>query len=265
MAHEHLFGGMSVLLVEPSVTQAQIVEGMLRDLGVERLGHCASGQDALREMRKSQPHVVISSLYLPDMDGTELVFSMRKDDDLEDVPFVLISSETRPQALEPIRQSGACYIMTKPFTGTQLRHTLFNIHDLLNPSDDWIDIEQAEKLRVLVVDDSFSSRRHLCRMLNELGIENVREAKNGKEALEYMAETMVDLVLTDYNMPEMDGRELTEYIRTQSWQSSVTILMITSEENKARLAAVEKAGVSSIYDKPFGVRDMQNIIAKVLE
>ncbi|MCL2076638.1 MAG: response regulator [Betaproteobacteria bacterium] len=259
------FVDLHILLVEPSSTQAQIAERMLRSLGVKKLDCCASGQDALDEMHKARPDTVISSLYLPDMDGTELVFTMRESNDLQDLPFVLISSETRPKALEPIRQSGACYIVAKPFTEKQLQHTLSEIYELLNPSDEEIDVVLAEELRVLVVDDSYASRRYLCRMLNDLGIENVLEADNGKEALVHMADTIVDLVLTDYNMPEMDGMELTQYIRTQSWQSSVPILMITSEGNQKRLAAVEKAGISALFDKPFGVRDMRHIISQTLK
>ncbi|MDR2678643.1 MAG: response regulator [Zoogloeaceae bacterium] len=263
MTIEKFAGDPRVLLVEPSSTQAQIVERMLRDLGVTHLVICKSGAEALDEMLRARPDMVISSFYLPDMDGAELVFAMRDDDDLEFVPFILISSETRPQALEPIRQSGACGIVRKPFSEKQLEQAMRSVIDPLE--EETVDIETAETLRVLVVDDSIASRRHLCRMLNDLGIVNVFEAQNGREAVDFLSETMVDLVLTDYHMPEMDGEALVAYIRTQSWQASVPILMVTSESNEARLAAVEKSGVSAIFDKPFGARDMRRIIARTLE
>jgi len=73
-----------------------------------------------------------------------------------------------------------------------------------------------------------------------------------------------DLVVTDYNMPEMDGRELTEYIRTQSWQSSVPILMVSSESNESRLAAVTQAGVSGVCDKPFEPAMVRGLLQKML-
>ena len=92
------------------------------------------------------------------------------------------------------------------------------------------------------------------------GIERITEAVNGKEAVDCLQTTMVDLVITDYNMPEMDGRELTEYIRTQSWQNAVPVLMVTSEQNMGRLAAVEKAGVSAICDKPFEATSIRRLI-----
>jgi two-component system chemotaxis response regulator CheY len=255
---------LHVLLVEPSAMQAQIVERMLRQLGLAHIRCAGSGRHALAEMRTARPDAVISSLYLPDMEGTGLVFAMREQDDLEAVPFILISSETRPQALDPIRQSGACCIVRKPFTEKQLAQALHGVAELLSPSAGLLEASVAEELKVLVVDDSHSSRRHLTRMLNDLGIEHVLEAQNGKEAVTLLAETMVDLVMTDYHMPEMDGEALVEYIRTQSWQASVPILMITSEQDGARLAAVEKAGVSAIFDKPFGAYDMRQIIVQTL-
>lgn len=79
-----------------------------------------------------------------------------------------------------------------------------------------------------------------------------------------LEQAMVDLVITDYNMPEMDGRELIEYIRTQSWQAEVPILMVTSEQNMGRLAAVERAGVSAICDKPFEAGSVRRLISDAL-
>jgi two-component system chemotaxis response regulator CheY len=119
-------------------------------------------------------------------------------------------------------------------------------------------------MRVLIVDDSLASRHHLRRLLEELGIERITEAVDGKQAVALLADTMFDLVITDYNMPEMDGRELTEYIRTQSWQAEVPVLMVTSEQNMGRLAAVERAGVSAICDKPFEAGNIRRLISDAL-
>jgi two-component system chemotaxis response regulator CheY len=256
---------ISVLLVEPSHMQAGLVSRMLEHQGVRHITVLESGGAALAAMTEVARDglVVISSLYLPDMAGTELVSEMRLDENLEAIPFILISSETRPQVLEPVRQSGACSIVAKPFTEQQLSRALFAAADYLNPPAD-LEIAEVEGLRVLIVDDSLASRHHLRRLLEELGIERITEATNGKQAVELLLDTMVDLVITDYNMPEMDGRELTEYIRTQSWQNSVPVLMVTSEQNMGRLAAVERAGVSAICDKPFEAGSIRKLISDSL-
>ncbi|WP_211371140.1 response regulator [Dechloromonas hortensis] len=256
---------LSVLLVEPSHMQANLVTRMLQHQGVRQIKVVDTAEAALAALTEGAAAgwVVISSLYLPDMAGTELVMAMRADEELESIPFILVSSETRPQVLEPVRQSGACSIVAKPFSEQQLSRALFAAADYLNPPED-LDVAEIESLRVLLVDDSLASRRHLRRLLEELGIERITEAVNGKEAVDLLQETMVDLVITDYNMPEMDGRELTEYIRTQSWQNSVPVLMVTSEQNMGRLAAVERAGVSAICDKPFEAGNIRKLISESL-
>lgn len=256
---------LSVLLVEPSQMQAHLVTRMLKNQGVREIKLHQTGNAALADlaMNGGSGWVVISSLYLPDMAGTELVSAMRSQDELEAVPFILVSSETRPQVLEPVRQSGACSIVAKPFNEQQLSRALYAAADYLNPPED-IDVAEIESLRILLVDDSKASRRHLRRLLEELGIERITEAVDGKEAVVLLQETMVDLVITDYNMPEMDGRELTEYIRTQSWQNTVPVLMVTSEQNMGRLAAVERAGVSAICDKPFEAGSIRKLISDSL-
>jgi two-component system chemotaxis response regulator CheY len=75
---------------------------------------------------------------------------------------------------------------------------------------------------------------------------------------------MVDLVVTDYNMPEMDGKALVDHIRQRSWQASVPILMVTSESDFGRLAAVEEAGVSGICDKPFDAATVRRLLGRML-
>jgi two-component system chemotaxis response regulator CheY len=254
---------LRVLMVEPSRMQSHVVEAMLTHLGVPVVECHERGGDALIAMTEHIPSLVISSFYLPDMIGVDLVTAMRADENLESVPFVLISSESRPHLLDPVRQSGACWILPKPFSESQLDRVLAGVVEHISPSDETSNVD-FEDLRILLVDDSGVSRRHIRRMLEDLGIEQIMEAENGREAVELLSETMVDLVVTDYNMPEMDGRALIEYIRTHSWQNSVPVLMVTSEQNMDRLAAVERAGVSAICDKPFNAKNIRKLICDAI-
>jgi len=215
-------------------------------------------------MRAARPDLVISALYLPDMSGTDLVGAMRHESDLEQVAFILISSETRPQALDPVRQLGVCGILPKPFSKEQLQTALRTTLDFMNQDSDLGEDIDSEDLRVLLVDDSPSARKFMRRVLENLGIDNFIEAQNGREAAAILSDTMVDLVVTDYNMPEMDGQALVEHIRKQSWQNSVPVLMVTSEANEGRLAAVQEAGVSGICDKPFEPTVVKGLLRKML-
>jgi two-component system chemotaxis response regulator CheY len=65
-------------------------------------------------------------------------------------------------------------------------------------------------------------------------------------------------------MPEMDGQALVQHIREHSWQRDVPILMVTSESDQGRLAAVEAAGVSGICDKPFEASVVADLLARLI-
>jgi len=255
---------LSVYLVEPSGVQAKIISGQLGNLNISTVRVFGSGGDALAAMAISRPDLVISALYLPDMTGNELVAAIRSDPALESVAFVLVSSETRPQALEAVRQSGVCGILPKPFSAEQLDTALTTtLCYLQNDEDSDADFD-ADGVRVLLVDDSSISRKFMRRVLENLGIKLFVEAENGRHAVDLLASTTFDLVVTDYNMPEMDGGALVDYIRKQSWQQSVPILMVTSEADQGRLAAVEEAGVSGICDKPFEPAMLKRLLSRIL-
>ena len=119
-------------------------------------------------------------------------------------------------------------------------------------------------LNVLVVDDSNTARKHIMRVLNNMGIEQITTAENGEQALNLVADRYFDLVVTDYNMPQMDGAELVEHIRRGSAQASIPIIMVSSESDESRLAAVTQAGVSAICDKPFDAFTVKQLIEKIV-
>ncbi len=255
---------LSVMLVEPSAMQGKVVSGYLNELEVDRITTVASGAEAMEQMQTYPPDLVISALYLPDMTGTDLVHAMRQEESLEDTAFMLISSETRFRYLDPIRQAGAIAILPKPFNRDELKIALHNTADLLESSDIEVDNFDPEQLEVLIVDDSAFSRKHIRKVLSSLGIERFTEAEDGVEALELINDHFFDLIVTDYNMPRMDGKELIEHIRAGSNQASVPVLMVTSEENENRLAAVQQAGVSAICDKPFAPHYVKVLVENAL-
>jgi two-component system, chemotaxis family, chemotaxis protein CheY len=245
--------------------QSRLIVQHLESCGVRNTQVFTSAADLLAASRHHPPGLVVSALYLPDASGTELVTQMRADPALEHTPFILISSETRAQVLDPVRQSGVCGILPKPFSPEQLATALRATLDYLD-QDASLDVDDFDltSIRVLMVDDSPSARRFMRRTLSNLGIAHIVEAGDGAEAVELLSDTAFDLVVTDYNMPEMDGKALLDYIRQRSWQSSVPVLMVTSEDDAGRLAAVEEAGVSGICDKPFEPRTVRALLSRIL-
>ncbi len=104
-------------------------------------------------------------------------------------------------------------------------------------------------MRVLVVDDSATMRRILGMLLADLQVRQVDEAVNGREAVEETAATAYDLVLLDWNMPEMLGIDALIAIRARGDQ--VPIIMVTTEAEKRRVLDALKAGANNYVIKPF--------------
>ena len=255
---------LDVLLVEPSGTQQRIIQDYLSELGAHEPNQVHTAGEALAAMRNRVPDLVISAMHLPDMTGTELIQKMRGDAATLDVAFILISSETSIRYLEPLRQAGVISILPKPFSRNQLRTSLLSTLDFLQP--DPLELKQfvPDELRVLIVDDSFTSRRIMRQMLERMGIEQFSEAENGREAIELIETEFFDLIVTDYNMPEVDGEQLSQFIRNQSTQQSVPVLMVTSETDTSRLAGIAQSGVSAVFDKPITVETLRETIQRVL-
>jgi len=253
-----------ILLVESSSTQAKIITKQLQSLNVAAVEYAQSAQQALDMMQENIPDLVISSFYLSDMTGTDLVTQMRSTPNLADTYFMLVSSETSFKMLDPVRQAGVVAILPKPFTPQDLKTALNTTLDFINVDEEVGEEVDLMEIKVLLVDDSKLARKHIRRVLTNLGMEQIEEAVNGKDAVAKVEANFYDLVVTDYNMPEMDGQELTRYIREKSAQSSIPILMVTSENDDSRLSAVQQAGVSGICDKPFEPETVKAYLKKIL-
>jgi two-component system chemotaxis response regulator CheY len=116
-------------------------------------------------------------------------------------------------------------------------------------------------MRALVVDDSRSMRTIIIKQLKELGFE-VYEAENGHEAMSRLHEVKnIQLVLLDWNMPEMDGLEVLSLIRAEPAYKEVRVMMVTTESEMSRVATALEAGASEYLMKPF---DREALLEKLI-
>ena len=109
-------------------------------------------------------------------------------------------------------------------------------------------------MNILLVDDSRTIRNIQKNVLKELGHENVWEAEDGVQALARLKEEIPDLMLVDWNMPNMDGITLIREVRKTN--KSLPIIMCTTESEKSRVLEAVKAGVNNYIVKPFTVESL---------
>jgi two-component system chemotaxis response regulator CheY len=104
-------------------------------------------------------------------------------------------------------------------------------------------------MKALVVDDSLTIRKIIAKALQQIGIESVVEAENGAVALTAVSEHSPDLILMDWNMPQMSGIEALTKLRGQGCKTPV--IMVTTEAEKSRVIEAIKAGANDYLIKPF--------------
>lgn len=104
-------------------------------------------------------------------------------------------------------------------------------------------------MKVLLVDDSGTMRTIQKRCLTKLGVEDVTEAEDGRQALDTFEKGTFDVILSDWNMPNMDGITFLKEIRERD--KEIPFIMITTESERARVVSAIQAGCSDYLVKPF--------------
>lgn len=120
-------------------------------------------------------------------------------------------------------------------------------------------------LKLLVVDDSSTMRRIIKNTLNRLGYTDILEGENGAQGWEKMNENEdVNVLITDWNMPEMNGLELVKKVRADKKWEDVPIIMVTTEGGKGEVITALKAGVNNYIVKPFTPQVLKEKLEAVL-
>ncbi len=121
------------------------------------------------------------------------------------------------------------------------------------------------KIKFLVVDDFSTMRRIVRNLLKELGFTNVDEAEDGAVALQKLKGGGYDFVVSDWNMPNMDGLTLLQTVRADPALKHLPVLMITAEAKKENIIAAAQAGASGYIVKPFTAATLNEKLTKIFE
>src|SRR3954447_17890266 len=121
------------------------------------------------------------------------------------------------------------------------------------------------KMKFLVVDDFSTMRRIVRNLLKELGYSNVDEAEDGAMALSKLRNEQFDFVISDWNMPVMDGLTMLQNIRADAALAKIPVLMVTAEAKKENIIAAAQAGASGYVVKPFTAATLDEKLAKIFQ
>jgi two-component system chemotaxis response regulator CheY len=276
---------LSVLLVEPSRTQAVIIRKYLQGLGIEPGATAPSGQAALEEMRRARPHVIVSAMHLKDMTGIDLARKVAAEGGIPAPGFVLISSESESQDAGSLSKAGKTAVLHKPFSIDQLAEALSQVaHRSLRPLAAAIaspeatlcepipglgktpvpaQAERRARVKVLLADDSSAARANVRGVLRDLGVTQVVEVPDGAQAVAAVTRETFDLVITDYNMPFLDGQGLVGYLRQNRSTAAVPIILVSTEQDPGKLEALRRLGITAICEKRFPPAVVREILDRL--
>ena len=119
---------------------------------------------------------------------------------------------------------------------------------------------------ILIVDDSLPMRSVIKRTLKTAGYGSAQfhEAGNGKEALEFMKNDWIDIVITDYNMPVMNGMELIKTIIGEDLLKDIPIIVVSTESNDAKIKEFMDLGAAGYITKPFAPETIRDLLINIL-
>ncbi|AWN16009.1 chemotaxis response regulator CheY [Salinisphaera sp. LB1] len=123
----------------------------------------------------------------------------------------------------------------------------------------------AADLQFLVVDDFSTMRRIVRNLLKELGYHNIEEAEDGNEALGKLAGGHIQFVISDWNMPNLNGLDMLKKIRADDGLKDLPVLMVTAEAKKENIVAAAQAGASGYVVKPFTAATLEEKMNKIFE
>jgi serine/threonine protein kinase len=262
------------LIVEPSRVQASIMRKYLeaQDLTVSAV--VGTGADALAAVRQHKPDAVLCSYHLTDTSGVDLAGLLHAELAEAAPGFVLVSSEDDGSKAGAMSRLARTVVLLKPFTPEQLvlalglatgksliakapESSLAGVPSLKPAKRD------RSTIKVLIVDDSTVCRIHEKQVLEQLGFRTFLEAADGANAIAAATREPIDLIVTDYNMPLMDGFALVSYLKQTAATAKVPIVMVTTETDAAVLDPVRKLGVAAVFEKSFPKEEVNALMDRL--
>ena len=122
-----------------------------------------------------------------------------------------------------------------------------------------------KNMKILIVDDFSTMRRIIKNLLRDLGFNNTSEADDGNTALPMLQAGSFDFLVTDWNMPGMQGIDLLKAVRADAKLAKLPVLMVTAESKREQIVEAAQAGVSGYVVKPFTAITLKEKIDKIFE
>ncbi len=268
--------GMKVLVVDDNTSFQQILTESLALFSLDA-DAVSSGEEALTTLNgdPEKYSLVLMDWKMPNMNGFETTRKIRENQDLTNIPVIMMTAFDKEELYEESRRSGVTALLTKPIKQSILFDTIMNVfgeetirlsdrqNSLIHLDEDSLSAELYGS-RVLLVEDNLLNRKVAKEILKNGGIET-DIAENGKEALATAFSCHYDAVLMDIQMPEMDGYEASRKIRQREIaekRKPMPIIAMTAHAMKGDREKCLAAGMNDYVTKPIDTQKFFHTLAK---
>lgn len=229
-----------ILVVEDSLQLRELIMSYLRESGYSAVG-VGSGREVMVMAKKLKPFAITLDIMLPDVDGWDLLKELKEDPHTTDIPIIIVS------ALDDMKKGvslGACEYITKPVDKDSLLNALKSINFMTKV--------KRGSFTILAIDDDPEVLELLSGILEKEGF-SVIKASSGKEGLELASRKEVDLIILDLMMPDMNGFEVMERLRSLPDTSDIPVIVYTAKDLTMDERRKLKRDMAEIIKKGFSV------------
>ncbi len=198
--------------------------------------------------------VILTDIDMPEMDGIELCRRLRKNEDTRTIPIIVVSSLDSEEDIEKGFEVGATYYIPKSDVYTDLLNV---VQEVLSRTT-----RNSNQL-ILVVDDSPTIRKIVHDGLKRAGFKIIT-AENGRDALQKLQEHTPDLILSDIDMPKMDGFEFCETVHNDSRFSGIPFVVMSAKNDRGHMNRMMQHGAASYVCKPFNIDSLVIQLEEIL-
>jgi len=242
-----------ILIVDDSAVVRKSLLKLLEEMGAQ-VTAVEDGEQGLEAALTGQFDLIITDVEMPKMGGYTLCLKLKNTPSTRGIPIIILSTQDSDEAIERGFQAGATAYISKSDAMSQLKKT---IGEVLDKSS------FKQERTILVVDDSKTIRFLVEKGLSEAGF-HVLTATNGKEALEMIKIKEPDLILSDINMPEMDGVEFCKQVKADTDWAAVPFVVMSSHSERSLVRGMIDQGATSYIVKPFNLEQLVVTIENLL-
>ncbi|MFZ5571155.1 MAG: response regulator [Thermodesulfobacteriota bacterium] len=242
-----------ILIVDDSAAIRKSLSQLLSPLNAV-IAEAENGRVAFDQACAARFDLILTDIEMPEVNGIEFCRMLKSRESTCGIPVVVVSSFDSDRDVDMGFQAGAAAYISKNDAKNCLLETVEGILDRSR---------FKRRQLILVVDDSAAIRQMVEARLTEEGF-RVMTAKNGKEALGLLADNRPDLIVSDLDMPVMDGLEFCALLHADSRFSSIPFVVMSANNNPSYMRRMIQHGAATYLVKPFNMEELSILIEKIL-